>query len=1206
MSFRFVLGRAGSGKTRYCLEAVATELRRSADGPPLILLVPEQATFQTDRALVTQPGVRGAARAEVLSFRRLAWRVLAQTGGSARHHIDEVGKAMALRVLLARRRGELRVFGSISARAGFLGRLARTLTELHSYGIRHPELAQGYGSLEALGRGETFLAGKLHDLAIISRDLEEYLAGRWVDPDDYLTLLAEKLAARPAGLAGARVWVDGFAGFTRQEFGVLRSLTTAVDEITVALCLDPANLDAPRDGSSTFHPTLRTYDALLTLVAETVGRAETSSLEGQFRFVATPALAHLEREYPNLPPRPYSGPATRAQAGPDTGDSPGAGSGPAPDPGSAPDPQITLVAAESRRAEVAAVAREIVRLARDEGYRWREMSLVTRSLDPYADLLRSTFADHGIPYFIDSRRSVTYHPLVEFAHSAVEVALSNWAAEPVFRLLKSDLWPLSRDEVDLLENYVLAHGVRGLAWTDERSWSWRRVFALDETAPPDPAADAILGRIDTIRREVAALLGPFVATLARPSAATPTPSTAGAPPASERPRAGRLLSVRDLAGALWNLVAAAGVPATLDRWRLLARAAGEPVRAQEHEQVLAGLVSLLDQMEANLGDHSITLPEFARILEAGLETLTLGLVPPSLDQVTVGAIDRSRQPDVKACFVIGANDGVFPATNAEDIVFSDRERAELGEVGLELAPSSRERTFGEDYLAYIALTRSSERLWVSYALSGDDGRALSPSTIVSRLRAAFPGLKESPAFLEPRAEEVSAETEALSGVVKALASLGRGRTTTPATASGPAWFEVYNWLVAEPGRRERAAAALRSLGYANRPAPLPEPLAKALYGYPVAVSVSKLEDYAGCPFRHFASAGLALAPRPRQQLKAPEIGRYYHAVLSVFTRNLAVERLDLADLDSDSVAGHLARAVAEVTPRLESEVLLSSARNRHLADRLRRTVSRTIELLGEHARRGVFRPVGAELRFVFDPAEGGVRLALRGVIDRLETASLGPARYVRVIDFKSGGRDFRVQGTHSGLDLQLPAYLLAAISLPPGVEGLTAAGAFFFPVTDPFVSARGPLGDDELSHERMKATRVRGVALADPGVLGLMDRGLGGWASGAPLLPFGFNRDGSLRKSKALLSPGKIDLLLDFTRVKLKSLAAEVLSGRIDVRPAREPDGATACRFCEYRPVCRFDPGAGDFYHRLSRMKEEAIWERMVREVESSSDGGQA
>jgi len=1164
VSFHFVLGRAGSGKTHYCLEAVATELRRSADGPPLILLVPEQATFQTDRALVTQPGVTGAARAEVLSFRRLAWWVLAQTGGGARHHIDEVGKAMALRVLLARRRGELRVFGSTSARAGFLGRLARTLTELHSYGIRHPELDQGYGSLEALGRGETFLAGKLHDLAIISRDLEEYLAGRWVDPDDYLTLLAEKLAARPVGLAGARVWVDGFAGFTRQEFGVLRSLTTAVDEITVALCLDPANLDAPRDGSSTFHPVLRTYDALLTLVAETVGRAETSPLEGQFRFGATPALAHLEREYPNLPPRPYSGPATRARTGPETGD-----------------PEITLVAAESRRAEVAAAAREIVRLARDEGYRWREISLVARSLDPYADLLRATFADHGIPYFIDRRRFVTYHPLVEFARSAVEVALSNWAAEPVFRLLKSDLWPLSRDEVDLLENYVLAHGVRGLAWTDERSWAWRQVFALDETAPPDPAADAILGRIDTIRRQVAALLGPFVAT-----------------------RAGGILSVRDLARALWNLVAAAGVPATLDHWRLLARATGEPVQAQEHEQVLAGLVSLLDQMEANLGGHSITLPEFARILEAGLETLTVGLIPPSLDQVTVGAIDRSRQPDVRACFVIGANDGVFPATNAEDLVFSDRERAELGEVGLELAPSSREKTFGEDYLAYIALTRSSERLWVSYALSDDNGRALSPSTIVSRLRAAFPGLQENPASLEPRAEEVSAETEALSGVVKALASLGGDRTTTPATAGGPAWFEVYNWLVAEPGRRERAAAALRSLGYANRPGPLPQPLAKALYGYPVTVSVSKLEDYAGCPFRHFASAGLALQPRPRQQLKAPEIGRYYHAVLSLFARNLAAEKLDLADLDPDSVAKHLTRAVAEVTPRLESEVLLSSAGNRYLADRLRRTVGRTIELLGEHARRGVFRPVGAELRFVFDPAAGGVRLALRGVIDRLETASLGPTRYVRVIDFKSGGRDFNVRGTHSGLDLQLPAYLLAAISLPPGAESLAAAGAFFFPVTDPFVRTRGPLGDDELNQERMKATRPRGVALADPGVLGLMDQGLGERPSRAPLLPFSFNRDGTLRKSKALLSPEKMDLLLDFTRVKLKSLAAEVLAGRIDVRPAREPDGATTCRFCEYRPVCRFDPGAGDFYHRLSRMKEEAIWERMVREVESSRDGG--
>ncbi len=1177
MPLRFVLGRAGSGKTHFCLEEMASELRRRPDGPPLILLVPEQATFQMDRALVSRPGVPGTTRAQVLSFRRLAWRVLAETGGAARPRLDDLGKVMALRALLDRRRDQLRVLGSCAGRAGFLTRLAQTLSELHAYEIRHPQLEEGYASLAALGRGDTALAGKLHDLALLSRDFEEYLAGRWVDPDDYLGLLAARLAGSPTALSGARVWVDGFAGFTPQELTVLVGLSQAAEEVSVALCLDPAVLrrlapGARRDDPATFHPTLRTYDALSTLIERAgVERADPVALEEQPRFGRAPSLAHLEKEYPNFPPRPAPGGK--------------------PTPGS-----VTLVAAESPRAEVAAAAREIVRLARDEGYRWREIAVVVRSLEPYASVLETTFEDYAVPCFIDRRRPVTHHPLVEFARSAVEVARSDWAADPVFRLLKTDLWPLPRSEVDLLENYVLAHGVRGRAWTDERPWRWRRLFALDETAPPDPTEDEVLARVDSLRRAVAARLAPFVARLTRTGSPAP--------------------AVRERAAALWDLIESVGVKETLESWRRASLAAGRPDLAQEHEQVLVGFANVLDQMVTNLGDQPAPLAHFAAILEAGLESLTLGLVPPRLDQVTVGAIDRSRQPDVRACFVLGLNDGVFPATSHDDPVFDDRERDELEDCGLVLAPASREKALGEDYLVYIALTRPSERLWVSYALSDEEGRALAPSVVLSRLRAIFPRLEEVHAALEPEADEVCAEAETLAGVARAFSQAYRARTP-PRPAGGSGWSEAYNWLVAEPARRERARAALASLRYSNRPAPLEPDLAQALYGRPVRVSVSRLERYAGCPFSHFASAGLALEPRPRRQLKAPQIGTYYHAVLSVFARGLAAEGLDLSALDEEAVAERLERAVAEVAPRLESEVLTSTARYRYLAGQLKRTVGRTLQVLREHARRSAFRPVGAELRFSLVAGPAGAPARLRGVVDRLEVAR-GKRPWVRVIDFKSAGKDYNLRETLSGLDIQLPAYLLASVS--PGVEwdrpaGAEAdplapatppapAGAFYFPVADPYVRCDGPLDEAALAAKRLELVRLKGVVLDDPDVLDLMDRGPTGEEPVAPIGPFARKRDGTPRKSKAVLSRERMDLLLAFTLAKLTGLAAKMQAGDIDIFPARRPSGETACRFCDYRPLCRFDPGAGDLAHRLPRANDDEVWDRMAREVTSARDRG--
>jgi ATP-dependent helicase/nuclease subunit B len=546
---------------------------------------------------------------------------------------------------------------------------------------------------------------------------------------------------------------------------------------------------------------------------------------------------------------------------------------------------------------------------------------------------------------------------------------------------------------------------------------------------------------------------------------------------------------------------------------------------------------------------------------------------------------------------------------------------------MDLAPSSREKALTEDYLVYVALTRPSEKLWVSYARADDDGRALSPSPLVARLKALFPGLKERPSGLEPRPEELSSETEALSSVTRALSRLKKDRSAgapdrreaPPEPSSeqtcpvGRRWLEVYNWLVGDPARLERTRTALCSVGYVNRAGPLEPDLAARMYGDPVRVSVSRLEDYAGCPFRHFASAGLALEPRRRRQLKAPEIGSYYHAVLSLFTKGLLADGADLADLTQTEISDRLRRAVEEVEPRLESEVLSSRARYRHLAGRLRRTVARTVEVLAEHARRGSFRPTGVEARFSLKAAG----LWLRGFVDRLEAAPApkGGHLYTRVIDFKSGGRSYDLRRTYHGLDVQLPTYLLAATDptvrwdegpARPGTGGEGPAGAtplpaggFFFPVTDPLVSARGPLEGEDLEKERAKKVQVKGFALGDPEILRLMGASPG---KDPALLPVLFKKDGTPRASNTLLSPAEMDLLLRFVRLRVRELASAILRGRVSVAPYRRGTTETACRWCDYRAVCRFDPTAGDDYRRLPWPDASEVWKLMKERVERADD----
>jgi len=523
MKLKFILGRAGSGKTHYCLEAIRTELKRSPTGDRLILLAPEQATFQMDRALLADEEICGYARAQVLSFRRLAYLVFEELGGPALPPAGNLVRRMLLGKILAANRERLRVFGPSSRRPGLAGEIADAISELHRY--RHPpeDLESQLAALEEAGEGDSLLALKLADLMLVYREYHAALAGSYTDADDYLDILAEKLP-RSELTAGARVWVDGFAGFTPQEYGVLEQIIKQARVVEVALCLDPA--DAPRlprspsdlDPASLFHPTEETYVTLRALAARLHVEVEEVRLgAGTGRFGPGSDLAHIEAELFKDLPKPYP----RRPAG------------------------VRLVEAGSRRAEINAVAREILRLCKDENLRFRDMAVIVRDLDTYHEVIQAAFSEFEIPYFIDRRREVTYHPLVELIRAAVRVAVTDWATEPVLRYLKSDLAPVERDAADVIENYVTAHGIAGSAWYQEEPWRYRK--AADQGADDElPAAEeAVLPDINTWRLAGVEALKKFC----------------------DRVRARSEPTVRDVTAALFELLSEVGARDRIESWR---------------------------------------------------------------------------------------------------------------------------------------------------------------------------------------------------------------------------------------------------------------------------------------------------------------------------------------------------------------------------------------------------------------------------------------------------------------------------------------------------------------------------------------------------------------------------------------------------------------------------------------------------------------
>lgn len=1148
------MGRAGSGKTSLCCREICQRLAEGGENP-LILLVPEQATHQNELALALVAPNGGLLRAQVLSFRRLAWRVLNEAGGASRVYIGDLGRRMLLQGIIDRRKKDLRVFGRAAEQPGFSGVMASFLSDLKSYRVLPGHLSGAAGGVDE--RFRDGLRDKLRDIEMIYSDLEEHLRGRYIDPDDYVNLLTWIIHLSPTA-AGAEVWVDGFSGFTPQEYSVLEKLMAVAESITVTVCADRTVLGRIPGEGEVFYATGETVHRLKELAVQNGIPVQKPVVLGRCRrFEGSPAIAHLEKHFFNNNAPPYRG-----------------------DPA-----EIRLVAAAGPRTEVEAAAREIIRLCRDEGYRWREIAVLVRDIGMYHVLISAVFMDYGIPFFIDHKGPVTHHPLVELIRSALEVTAGGWPYDAVFRYLKTDLAPVAREDVDMLENYVLAHGIRGTAWLDERDWEYRRSSLDREDYSGEDRQ--LMVRVNRARREGLKELTGFY----------------------RRVRPDRQPTVKSMSEALFNLLADLDVPSRLLEWSRRAGDGGNLVQAVEHDHIWGQVVDLLDQVVAAFGEDPTSPGKFAAILESGLIGLRLGLIPPGLDQVTVGSLDRSRSPEIRAALVLGVNDGVFPARQVEDGILTDTEREILAQRGIKLAPGSRKSVFNEQFLVYTALTRASSRLWISYSTADGEGRSMLPSRIVGRIRDIMPGVPECPVAAEP-AGTGDQDLEFVAGKGIALGYLAcRMREFLWGKESHGLWWDVYNWYAGDPFSRENLKTVLSGLFYRNVERGLSPAVAGKFYGPRLLAGVSGIEEFSSCPFAYFLSHGMKLRERIHYKVTPPDMGQFLHAALKAFAERLRRDSLDWGRLDREAVTVLAGEIVDALAPRLQNEILFSSARYRHLLARLKRRLERSASVLAHQSGRGQFRPVALEVKFgpggglppVVVELPGGAAMEITGRIDRVDACGLDNENRIVVIDYKSGFKDIDLAGIYHGVNIQLPAYLDVAVENSARLTGREGrpGGIFYFTVADPVISTQGPLPPGEAEKMIRKKLRMKGLVLADHGLIRLMDAEMG---RRSEVIPVSLTARGDFHKNSPVLSEEQFRLLGTHLRNVYRKVGRQIFSGQAGIRPIKVKN-RPACGFCRFRAVCQFDPALPENSYRIApALDNDRIWRKMSGAPEGGDD----
>jgi len=467
--------------------------------------------------------------------------------------------------------------------------------------------------------------------------------------------------------------------------------------------------------------------------------------------------------------------------------------------------------------------------------RYRDVAVLMRSEPEYRDLIDASFAEHGIPFFSDRRRTASHHPLLRLIRASLAVARTNWGHEAIISTIKTGLAGLGDDEADALENYVLQQGIRHGMWIDPAPWTARRRRGDDADDPDGQSIDA--QRIEILRRRLVDRLGPFV------QAVTAKPQST---------------SVKSLAAAIFSLLESLQVRAKIVAWMDQAEACHRLEERSEHERVWDELVRLFDEMVDLLGDEPISLEDFAAILDTALEGFDLALTPPTVDQVLVGPVDRTRTPDIKACVVLGLSEGQFPRGLRQDTVFSDVDRRALGRRNFDLDPDTQRRLLDENFWFYVAMTRASHRLLLTRSTSGKSAEPIGPSPLWRQVAALFADLPttQAPASDQLPLESIATPRQLISGLMRWVRD--------PRSQDADAWRALYQWLAEHEPCGDRLDLmrhrAWKALAQDNEPHLEPD-RGSALFASPLHAALSQLESFRACPYQHFARYGLGLAPR---------------------------------------------------------------------------------------------------------------------------------------------------------------------------------------------------------------------------------------------------------------------------------------------------------------------------------------------------------
>lgn len=962
------------------------------------------------------------------------------------------------------------------------------------------------------------LCKKLSDVLVFVRKFDERMGERYMTSEGIYDALADCIGESHV-LQNSVVILEGFTGFTPSQYELLRKLLSLAETVYLSVTITKEAAFAPKKDHDLFSMSKNTVDRMISLAQEVRCEVLTPMVAGEkdYRHLPDGALQHLWANLFRYPVQTYK---------------------------KIPDNEITVFAGADAAAECRYAVTKILQMVSREHYRYKEIAVIVSDINRYGEVMEQELHDAGIPCFLDYKKNMSENTFAEYLKTVLRLAETGFQTEVLLSYVKNSLSGWEKEQVYDLENYCLALGIKGYQFEKE----WKRSYTTH--------TEISLEHLNSLRERLVSEVQPLLSAFQDKTA-----------------------TVEDFTRALFYFLKEHGLEKRLKAKEEAFLASGERLRAREYAQVYRVVLELFDQLVELLGKEKITPKEYRELVETGLREAKVGLIPTGSEQIVIGDMERTRLKEIKVLFFLGVNDGKVPATNSTQGILSDKDRKELSGERYELAPDPVTRVNNGQFYLYMNLTKPSEKLYLTYAAVGEDGKTIRTSYLIGKLKALFPQLTICTGY-SSKAEALVQNDKGRLAFLNALREFAAGNAEE-------AFGELYRWQARILWKEELDRLIRQAVMLSEKEQLSPE-TARELYGNVIVGSVTRMEQYARCAFAHFLKYGLCLEERKEYRLQAPDIGNLYHDGLRRFGEELlsmGKKWQEVSEQERDSLAQRCAREAVEA---YATDIFISSAKNRYLTKQMERVLKRTLDILTTQLSGSEFSPEAFEQVFFHTDR----KLSLHGIIDRVDSCETEDGKLIKIVDYKSGTRDFSMEELYYGLSMQLAVYMTAVLQKKENKNAIPAA-MFFYQVNDPIVDKSD---DPELAV--LKKQRVKGLVNSRMDIVKKLDHSFADAAGGLAAsvksvkIPVETDKEGHYKKSSKVAEGAMFSAISNFVYDKLKAESEEILSGAVEISPFKSKK-KTACDYCSYASVCGFDKKSGSTYRILPPLSDDEVFEKL-------------